>query len=202
MPCIVWRQTTKDIIRFSTSDTDGAEWSTPATIPNIVARPYYEKHQFDRYALAAIVRGGFICSRSARLDSPDHVALFHLEMRDGTWSAPQTLYSGEGFPEYPGVATDGGNRFVVSFFVRDTLFDVGNYRIWWANGVADTAPVARQAVPTIVPTAVSAPTIVARHVAPDRNASSQARCRQMSVPALTARRVSFRSVKECLPLPE
>ncbi len=164
---IVWRQTTKDIIRFSTSDTDGAEWSTPTTIPNIVARHYYEKHQFDRYALAADSAGRFHLFAVGQVDSPDHVALFHLEMRDGAWSAPQTLYNGVGYPEYPGVATDGGNRFVVSFFVRDTLFDVGNYRVWWANGLADAAPVARQAVPTVVPTPISAPTIIARQVSPN-----------------------------------
>lgn len=161
---LVWRQTTKDVVRFSTSDTGGAQWSAPATVPNIVARPYYQKHQFDRYALVADRSGRFHLFAVGQVGSPDHIALFHLELRDGVWSAPQALYSGEGLPEYPGVATDGGNRIVVSFFVRDNLFQVGKYRVWWADGTTDSDAVPRRAVPTLAPTAAASPTIVARHL--------------------------------------
>jgi hypothetical protein len=162
---LVWRLTTNDVIRFTTSDTGGAQWSAPATVPNIVARPYTEKHQFDRYALAVDSAGRFHLFAVGQLGAPDHVGLFHLELNDGIWSAPQTLYSGDGYPEYPGVATDGGNHIVVSFFVRDTLYQVGNYRIWWADGTTDSGAVAKQAVPTVVPTAVSTPTIAAQQLA-------------------------------------
>lgn len=161
---LVWRQTSKDIVRFSTSDTRGTNWSAPATVPNIVARPYYQKHQFDRYALAADSSGRLHLFAAGQAGSPDHIAMFHLELRDGIWSAPQTLYDGGGLPEYPGVATDGGNRLVVSFFVRDNLFQVGNYRVWWTKGTAESDAAPRRAVPTLAPTAVFAPTIVARHV--------------------------------------
>lgn len=162
---LVWRQTGKDVVRFSTSDTGGAQWSAPAAVPNIVARHYYEKHQFDRYSLAVDGAGRFHLFAVGQVDSPDHVALYHLELRDGAWSAPQMLYNGDGFPEYPSVATDGGNRIVVSFFVRDNLFEVGNYRIWWTSGTADAQPVPARAVPTIAPTAVPTPSIAPRRAA-------------------------------------
>jgi BNR repeat protein len=162
---LVWRQTTKDVVRFSTSDMGGAQWSAPATVPNIVARHYYEKHQFDRYALTVDSAGVFHLFAVGQVDSSDHTALFHLEMRDGVWSAPQTLYSGDGFPEYPGVATDDGNRIVVSFFVRDNLFEVGDYRVWWTSGIADSQTVAARAVPTIAPTAVPTPSTIPRRAA-------------------------------------
>jgi hypothetical protein len=180
---LVWRQTTNDVIRFSTSDTGGMQWGAPAAVPNIVARPYTEKHQFDRYALAVDSAGRFHLFAVGQLGSPDHVGLLHLELSDGAWSAPQTLYNGDGYPEYPGVATDGGNHIVVSFFVRDTLYQVGNYRIWWADGTADASAVAKQAVPTVVPTVAAAPTTAAQPfaapaatfppgtIAPDQRAS-------------------------------
>lgn len=148
---LVWRETGNNVARFSTSEDNGASWSAPATIPNLVPRPYLLKHQFDRYALIADSTGVFHLLAVGQAGQPDQLALFHLEMRDGIWSEPQSIYAGQGLPEYPGVATDGGNRIVVSFFVRDNLFQVGNYRVWRINGVMDAPAVAPRPVPTIAP---------------------------------------------------
>lgn len=154
---LVWREVGKDIVRFATSDTAGASWSAPLTVPNIIARPYLLKHQFDRYALAADSTGVFHLLAVGQVGSPDQLALLHLELRDGTWSAPQSVYSGQGLPEYPGIATDGGNHITVSFFVRDNLFEIGNYRVWRVDGVMVAPAVAPRPVPTVVPTSVSQP---------------------------------------------
>jgi len=179
---LVWRETGKDILRFATSDTAGASWSDPLTVPNIIARPYVLKHQFDRYALAADSTGVFHLLAVGQVGSPDQLALLHVEMRDGTWSAPQSVYSGQGLPEYPGIATDGGNHITVSFFVRDNLFEIGNYRVWRVNGVMAVPAVAPRPVPTVAPTSapelratrpaivIARPTFVAGGIEPEQRA--------------------------------
>lgn len=153
---LVWRETGKQVMRYSASENAGATWGDPVTVPNIVARPYVLKHQFDRYALTVDSTGAYHLLAVGQIGGPDELALFHLELRDGVWSAAQSVYSGQGLPEYPGIATDGGNRMVVSFFVRDSLFEIGNYRIWRVSGTIAAPPVAPRPVPTVAPTATPA----------------------------------------------
>lgn len=162
---LVWREVGKDIVRFATSDTAGASWSSPLTVPNITARPYLLKHQFDRYALTADSTGVFHLLAVGQVGSPDQLALLHLELRDGTWSAPQSVYSGQGLPEYPGIATDGGNHITVSFFVRDNLFEIGNYRVWRVNGVMAAPAVEPRPVPTVAAVSASRPRATAPAIA-------------------------------------
>lgn len=151
---LVWRQTKKDVIRYRTSSNNGAMWTAPATVPGFIARPYLDKHQFDRYALTADSAGRFHLFAVGQVGKQDDLALFQLEMMDATWSAPQVLYHGEGQPEYPRIATDGGNRIVLAFFVRDTIWTVGNYRVWRAEGIAASPAASPQPMPTFIPTAV------------------------------------------------
>jgi hypothetical protein len=150
---LVWRQTEKDVVRFRTSNDAGATWGEASAVPDIVARPYLSKHQFDRYALAADSAGRFHLLAVGQVGGQDDLALLHLEMAGDTWSAPQIVYHGGGLPEYPGIATDGGNRLVVTFFVRDTMFTVGDYRVWQAYGNTRSPAVAPRPVPTFMPTA-------------------------------------------------
>lgn len=156
---LVWRETNTTVVRYSTSNDAGVSWSAPAAVPNIIARPYLLKHQFDRYAIAADGAGVFHLLAVGQVGSPDQLALLHLELRDGVWSAPQSVYSGGGLPEYPGIATDGGNRIEVSFFVRDNLFQVGDYRVWRVSGRTGAPAVAPRPVPTVAPTPI--PTVAA-----------------------------------------
>jgi hypothetical protein len=152
---LVWRETAKDIVRYSVSSDAGATWSAPATIPGFVARSYPLKHQFDRYALVADGTSVFHLLAVGQNGNPDTLALFHLELHDGDWSAPQSVYAGGGLPEYPGIATDGGNRIVVTFFVRDNMFQVGNYRVWRLSGTMASPPASPHPVPTVAPTSAA-----------------------------------------------
>ena len=149
---LVWRQTTKDVLRYSTSNDRGATWTTAATISGFTARPYLDKHQFDRYALLADSTGRFHLFAVGQVTTQGDLALFQMEIKDGTWSAPQIVFHGDGLPEYPRVATDGGNRIVLAFFVRDTIWAIGAYRVWWVNGTMAAPAVEPRPIPAVGPT--------------------------------------------------
>jgi hypothetical protein len=150
---VVWRATSRPEIFYACSSDSGASWSPPMVIPGIFARPW--TIPFDMYDMATDSSGHIHLVVVGRLSpEEDRLGVYHLEWNGTSWSPPTAIYRGTGFPEYPKIVISEGNKLHVAWFVRDNLWEVGNYEIWYSS--SQSASPAQTPVPP--PTSTSTPT--------------------------------------------
>lgn len=173
---LVWRTTTSRYpgIYYMWSTDLGIRWSTPITIPNVVARGWTDP--FDRYDLATdsagnihLVFGGHIITETQTgtgeaVDSGRH-GLYHVIWNGSEWSLPSVIYEGDWYPAYPNIVIERGNWLHVTWFLRETLWeDRTPHEVWYTRGQLRTPaetpipPSTRTPTPTPEPSATLSPT--------------------------------------------
>jgi hypothetical protein len=166
---LVWRTTSDKYpgIYYMTSTDWGTTWAAPATIPDIIARPW--TNPYDVYDLAAdsagdihLIVDGFRSTGGERLP---RYGVYHLVWDGSAWSSPMSVYEGEGYPEYPHIVIDVVDDVHATWFVRAAPWgEELPHTVWYAHGVSrrpDTdrrPPPARLASHSYVP-----PTAVIRY---------------------------------------
>jgi hypothetical protein len=154
-PLLVYRATAVDRLLYRT--WDGESWSDEAEIPGVVARPYSNKHNFDKLGLARDGDGNLLLAYvGTDLTAPKGVAVAVTRFASGQWSAPQRIAAPDGYPEYPRISVALGNRLELVFFVRDKPFDVGHYVMYGVAGQVDARAIAAT-TPAPPPAASTAP---------------------------------------------
>lgn len=160
-PLLVYRATTVDRLIYRT--WRGESWSDEAEIPGVVARPYSNKHNFDKFGLARDGDGNLLLAYvGTDPTAPKGVAVAVTRFASGQWSAPQRVAAPDGYPEYPRITVALGNRLELAFFVRDKQFDVGHYVMYGVAGQVD----ARAIAPTSPPPPPAASAAPARALPP------------------------------------
>ncbi|NJN95488.1 MAG: exo-alpha-sialidase [Anaerolineales bacterium] len=159
----VWRALTRDEIFYSWSVDDGATWSAPQSIPNILAREWNET-RFDSYDLVADSGGvmHLVVVGRPSLTQPSRV--YHLSWNGRSWSEPLLVHEGEGWPEWPRVVSSQGNRLHLVWFVRNRLETDRRslYQIWYSSAItaAPAQPLPPTPTPTPTQTSTPAPVVV------------------------------------------
>jgi len=153
---VVWRATSRPEIFYAWSSDNGASWSPPMVIPGIFARPWTVP--FDMYDMATDSGGHIHLVVAGRLSlEEDRLGVYHLEWDGATWSPPTAIFGGAGFPEYPKVVISEGNKLHVAWFVRDNLWEVGNYEIWYSSSQSASPAQTPVPPPTSTPTSTATP---------------------------------------------
>lgn len=154
---LVWRSTiTQDEIFYQWSNDGGDLWAPPARIPGVFARPW--QGPFDIYEMSADSAGHIHLVAVARLgaDSDAPLGVYHVEWDGASWSRPEVIYAGEGFPEYPKIVVSRGNQLHAVWFVRDELFEDAHREVWYSSSQS-AAPFQ---TPVPLPTLALTPTAV------------------------------------------
>ena len=153
---LVWRATSRDEIFYMWSSEGGSAWSPPAVIPGIFARPW--STPFDMYDMATDSGGHIHLVMVGRLSpEEDRLGVYHLEWDGTSWSPPTAIYWGAGFPEYPKIVISEGNKLHVAWFVRETLWEGGNYEVWYSSSQSVSPAQTPVPPPTSTPTPTATP---------------------------------------------
>jgi len=154
------------------STDNGLSWTSPVTIPNVVARQWTDP--FDTYDMAAdslghihLVVGGYPEEAADQLrsgvDMPPY-ALYDLVWDGSEWSLPAVIYKDDWYAEYPHIVIEKGNQLHVTWFVREDLWkDETPHQVWYAHSWLQTPeetpvpPATRTPTPTPEPVATSTP---------------------------------------------
>jgi hypothetical protein len=156
---LVWRLTLQDGIYYQWSNDGGNSWSPPATIPGIFAGRW--RGPWDVYDMTTDSAGHIhlvavaVARRSTESDTPGSV--YHLEWDGASWSRPELIYAGEGFPEYPKITVSRGNQLHAVWFVRDDLSGETRREVWYSNSQSAAPPQTPVPSPTPVPTPTATP---------------------------------------------
>jgi len=151
---LVWRTTSHDEVFCQWSTDHGESWSSPRTVPGIYARPW--AIPFDLYDLATDSVGHIhLLVVGREIPMPQAPVGLYLVWDGHSWSEPRPVYSGAGFPEYPRLAISEGNHLHAVWFVRDSLWERGDYEVWYSE--------AHSAAPhqTLAPSETPLPTVTA-----------------------------------------
>ncbi len=164
---LVWRATDRQEIFYTWSQDDGLTWTRPMTIPNFFARRW--TIPFDAYDMEADSAGRIHLVAVGQTQIPasraDFVPLgvYHLVWDGRRWSEPEPIavYPEDRFPEYPKLDISQGNQLHVVWFVRDNLWQLGEYQVWYSSRTVDapTRLPPPTPTPTPGPTATPTPTI-------------------------------------------
>ena len=100
---------------------------------------------------------------SPELEAPRVV--YHVIWDGDSWSSPVKVYSVAGYPEFPRLAISAGNHLHAVWFVRDRLYETGNYEVWYSDSYSTAPHEPPQPSPVPTATQVIAPTATARPVA-------------------------------------
>jgi hypothetical protein len=156
---LVYRSTTRDVLLYRVSDDHGLTWSAETPIPSVVARPYTDKHNFDKLSLAVDGDGRFLLAYIGTDDNAPHgLSVMVASYADDTWAAPRIVAAPDGFPEYPRIVIALGNQLTLVYFVRDNEFDVGHYTLWAVSATTQARAIAPTAVTPATPVVVVTPT--------------------------------------------
>lgn len=158
---LVWRTTSLEYpgIYYMWSTDQGENWSTPQTLPNIVAKNW--GNLFDFYDMATdsaghihLLVGGHLSTRQeAPLFSGSPHALYHLEWDGSSWSLPSPVYEGDWYPEYPHLVIDRGNQLHATWYIREERSeDRTPHQSWYAHGQSRSPAETPVAQPTLTPT--------------------------------------------------
>jgi hypothetical protein len=165
---LVSRSTHTDTLLYRLSYDGGRSWSDAATIPLASARPYTDKHNFDKLSLA--FDGDerlWLAYVGTNLDAPNGLSVMTTSFSNAVWDAPEIIASPVGFPEYPRLSVALGNHLNVVYFVRDSEFDVGHYTLWWVSALTSGKGSAAVAVRPAQPQTVVQPTAATIELAPN-----------------------------------
>ena len=156
---LVWRNVNRDEIFYQWSTDRGAMWSPPGVLPRIYARPWTTP--FDMYDMATDSAGHIhlLVIGRERLDRDAPLGVYHFAWDGETWSQPDRLFMGGGYPEYPKIVVSHGNHLHVTWFVRDDLWALSNYEVWYSSSQVDAPyqtpipppPPSPTPVPTLAP---------------------------------------------------
>ena len=157
---LVWRVVTLDELFYQWSTDYGESWSSSGIVPGVFSRPW--DTPFDLYDMAADSAGHvhLLVTGRQSVEPGASLGMYHLVWDGGTWSRPQRVYYGPGFPEYPRIVISEGNRLHAAWFVRDSLRKLGtgtNYEIWYSEAYSAAPPVTPAPSPTPMPTPTPTP---------------------------------------------
>ena len=153
---LVWRTTQRQdpSIYYMWSADQGESWSSPGTLPNIIARPW--DVPFDMYDMATDSMGYIhllVVGREFQ-DSDALLGVYHLIWDGAAWSRPTRIYAAEGmYPEYPKIVVYGGNQFHGIWFTREgSVWDNQASRlVWYSSGQSSAPHQPATPVPTFTP---------------------------------------------------
>jgi hypothetical protein len=160
---LVWRTTSTGSagIYYTWTADWGQTWSTPQTLPALVARAW--SSPFDMYDMATdsaghihlLVVAHFSESQATLSENAGPPGLYHLEWDGSRWSEPSLIYEGSWYPEYPHLAIARGNQLHVTWFLRQdpNLAEnpVAPQQVWYTSGRSQAPEVAPATRPTPTP---------------------------------------------------
>lgn len=148
----LWRSERQNDIYYVWSRNEGRTWSEPQAIPTLLARRN-EVTRFDGYHMAVDSAGIIHLVAVGRLSLPEDSGVYHLTWDGSSWSEPEAIYTGEGWPEWPRIAIAQGNKMHVVWFVRNQLGTGGGlYKIYYSTSLTDAPELALVPTPTPSPT--------------------------------------------------
>jgi len=162
---LVWRATSRNEVFYQWSTDSGGSWGAPSTISGIFARPW--TNPFDMYGMDTDSAGHIHLVMVGRRipDSNAALGVYHLEWDGRAWSAPEKIYEGPGFPEYPKITISQGNHLHVAWFIRESLWDdkgTGPHQVWYSSSrsaapyqVVTPVPTATPMTPTFTPSPIA-----------------------------------------------
>jgi hypothetical protein len=153
---VVWRAISRPEIYYAWSSDNGASWSPPTIIPDVFARPW--SIPFDMYDMATDSGGHSHLVVVGQLSpEEDRLGVYHLEWDGTSWSPPTAIYRGASFPEYPKIVISEGNKLHVAWFVRDDLWEIGDYEVWYSSSQSASPAQTPVPPPTSTPTPTATP---------------------------------------------
>jgi hypothetical protein len=160
---LVYRSTTGDRLLYRRSDDFGVSWSKQEFIPDAVARPYSNPHNFDKLSTAWDGDGRLLLAYvGTDRNAPKGVSVMLTTYFDGAWGTPEVLSSPNGHPEYPRICVTHGRFVYLTFFVRPNgQYELGNYSLWLMVGESNAQRIEPLAYPTVEPAVGTSPTAVA-----------------------------------------
>jgi hypothetical protein len=154
---LVWRSAGTSALYYRWSP-DGVAWNEPALLPGgLYARPWSQGN-FDRYHMATDSAGrihlALVAGTSPTFDAA--LALYHLAWDGQAWSAPEVVYSGPLYPEYPRLEVGLGNQLHLVWFTRTNLYNEERRDVWYSGKLLDCPE--QGPVSVITPTPWPSPT--------------------------------------------
>ncbi|MGN6757896.1 MAG: sialidase family protein, partial [Thermomicrobiales bacterium] len=154
---LVYRSINQPQLLYRQSADNGRHWGEEQVVPQAVARPYGDKHNFEKISLASDGDGRLLLAYVGQdPQAPNGLGVFVATFAGDTWSTPAEIAAPVGYPEYPRVAIALGNQLQVVYFVRDSEYTVGHYTLWSVAGQSDAHAIAPANPP---PVAAPAPVI-------------------------------------------
>ena len=164
---LVYRSTRIDVLLYRLSHDGGRSWTDAAAIPQASARPYTDKHNFDKLSLAFDGDGRlWLAYVGTDASAPNGLSVMVASFADDAWEAPAVIASPVGFPEYPRLSVALGNQLNIAYFVRDKEFDVGHYTLWWSSASTGGKGHAAETVQPAQPQVMVQPTPATIQLAP------------------------------------
>jgi len=153
---LVWRTMSTDNIYYMWSTDYGQSWSPPGSLPNVMARTW--GGPFDTYDMATDSNGhihllAVVDLSAERRRNKFPPGLYHFEWNGSSWSAPNTVYEGDWYPQYPKLVISRGNQFDAVWFVADDVWNGKKpNQVWYAHGQSNAPAETPQPLPTFTPT--------------------------------------------------
>jgi hypothetical protein len=195
---LVCRSTRTDALLYRLSHDGGRNWTDATSISQASARPYVDKHNFDKLSLAFDSDGRlWLAYIGTDASAPNGLSVMVASFAAGAWEEPEVVASPVGFPEYPRLSVALGNQLNIVYFVRDKEFDVGHYTLWWTSTTTGGKGRAAETVQPAQPQVLVQPTPAAIQLAPfpaipaapsPLPANTQAGARPQSIGALPIHR--------------
>jgi hypothetical protein len=160
---LVWRPVVMDSEKRRNADqhvyyqvsADAVSWSAPAPIPGILGRIDNALYAgYDVYSMATDSAGNVHLVGALRLSEFDPApSIIHIQWDGERWSAPDRVWTGSGFPEYPQIVVERGNVLHVVWEVKESK-PIGPQRmdVWYSTKQLETPAL------TPVPTPMPSPT--------------------------------------------
>ena len=151
---VVWHPVVGENIYYQTSDDGGVEWSEPAPIPDVIARPE-NTPPYDRFDMLTDSTGlVHLLAVGAPASGEDPTTVYHCRWDGVEWLDPLIVYHGPGFPEFPSLSLASGSQLHAVWFTREKLWGQSLWEVWHSQAEIDAPPATPVALPTLTPTRV------------------------------------------------
>lgn len=166
---VVWGLMNSEQVYYQISRDQGLSWSSPRSIPGVLANISGDMVDLDTYHMAGDSANHlhFVMAGKLPNSPPGTYSILHVEWNGSKWSEPRPIYNvTDGLPVWPRVAVANGNQIHIVWFVRRALQTPSTgesgrdyrYQVWHAQGRSSAPEIAPVVVPT--PTATPTPAIV------------------------------------------
>ncbi|MFZ5917181.1 MAG: two-component regulator propeller domain-containing protein [Chloroflexota bacterium] len=155
---VVWRLAEENAYFYQFSKDNGASWSQPQRLPDVIAKPW-EHFGLDAYDTATDSVGNVhLLVLGYHFSANEDMGLWHLIWDGSAWSEPNRIFASSDPPEWPRIDIGAGNQVYATWFTRDEAHikdsERGRYKVW-ASSYQAAAPALPAVLPTSTPSGIS-----------------------------------------------